>query len=272
MRQGMWRRRGGAVVAVIGLLTTTGLAAPRDPEGMAAWARYVAGAERRINQELAARDRFLGIDFAGGAGSRARVMAGAVVVQPVVTVDAAGRALDVPDALVHHWRGAIFIPGISAAEIIRQLHDGAPPTRQEDVLASKVLDRGPDRMRVFLKLQTRKIVTVTYNTEHDVRFARHGAGRASSASIATKIAELRNANTPAEQELPPGADRGFLWKLNAYWRYQDVPGGIIAECESITLSRSVPSVLRYVVNPIIESTARESMGRTLTALRERFGE
>jgi len=34
-----------------------------------------------------------------------------------------------------------------------------------------------------------------------------------------------------------GDDRGFLWRLNAYWRYEQVAGGVIAECESITLSR-----------------------------------
>jgi hypothetical protein len=35
-------------------------------------------------------------------------------------------------------------------------------------------------------------------------------------STATKIAELADAGTPAEHELPPGEDRGFLWRLNAY--------------------------------------------------------
>ena len=66
-------------------------------------------------------------------------------------------------------------------------------------------------------------------------------------------------------------DRGFLWRLNAYWRYQDIAGGVVAECESLTLSRDVPSVVRFLVNPVIERTAIESMTRTLSALRTRFG-
>ena len=265
------RQRSGVAVAAAILLTTTGAAAARlYPESLAAWNVYVSATERRIGQELAVRDRFLGLDFTGGADSRRRVLAGEVFVQPLATTDSTGRAIDVPAALVQHWRGAIFIPGITAQQIVTKLQEGAPPTGQEDVLASSVLSRGPDRMKVYLKLQKQKFVTVYYNTEHDVRFARHGAGRTSSTSTATKIAELRNGNTPSETELPPGDDRGFLWKLNAYWRYQDVPGGVIAECESITLSRSVPSVARYFVTPIIESTARESMDRTLTALRQRF--
>jgi hypothetical protein len=37
-----------------------------------------------------------------------------------------------------------------------------------------------------------------------------------------------------------------------------------------SLSRDVPSLLRYVVSPVIESTARDSMERTLSTLRARF--
>ena len=83
--------------------------------------------------------------------------------------------------------------------------------------------------------------------------------------------EIADANTPQEHQVRADNDRGFLWRLNAYWRYQDVAGGVVAECESLTLSRDVPSVVRFLVNPVIERTARESMTRTLAALRTRFG-
>jgi len=49
-----------------------------------------------------------------------------------------------------------------------------------------------------------------------------------------------------------------------------VAGGVIAECESISLSRDAPALVRYVAEPLIESTARESMDRTLTSFRARF--
>ena len=45
---------------------------------------------------------------------------------------------------------------------------------------------------------------------------------------------------------------------------------MIVECESITLSRSIPSLVRWMVKPLIESAARESMERTLTSLRDRL--
>ena len=141
--------------------------------------------------------------------------------------------MDVPSARVHHWRGVIFVPGVTLDDLLAELRRNAPPAGQEDVLASRVLERGPDRMKVYLRLQRRKIVTVVYDTEHVVTFNTYGPARASTVSVATKIAELENPGTPDERERPQGEDRGFLWKLNAYWRYEQVAGGVIAECESI---------------------------------------
>jgi hypothetical protein len=188
----------------------------------------------------------------------------------MVTRDARGQAIDMPSALLQHWRAAIFVPGTTVARVMGTLAVEAPPPGQDDVVKSAVLSRGPDRLKVYLQLRAKKIVTAYYNTEHEVTLAHHGAGRGSTRSVATKVAELREFGTPAEYELPPGNDRGFLWRLNAYWRYQDVPGGVIAEVESITLSRSVPSLVGYLVGPMIERTARESIERAAVSVRERF--
>jgi hypothetical protein len=116
------------------------------------------------------------------------------------------------------------------------------------------------------------IVSAAYNTEHDVAYRAHGSGRASSRSIATKIAEVVRPGEPGEYECPPGVDRGFLWGLNSYWRYQAVPGGVLVELESLTLSRSVPWGAGAVVRPLVDQVARESISRTLQALRLRFAE
>ena len=76
----------------------------------------------------------------------------------------------------------------------------------------------------------------------------------------------------ASTEQPAGVDRGFLWGLNSYWRYEAVHGGVVVELESLTLSRSVPWGVGAVVGPLVDQVARESMTRTLVSLRERFAE
>ena len=254
------------------LTTVTVVAARLKPEAENGWTKYVVATERRISGEEAASDRFLALDFTSSRAADLRALfGGEVVVHGVETVDTSGESIDIPSALVHHWRGAVFVPRVTVPGILAKLQTGQLLTQQEDVLQSAILERAPGRLKVYLKLQRSKIVTVVYNTEHLVTFARISPTRATSQSTATKIAELEDANTSKERELPVGDDRGFLWKLNAYWRYEEVNGGVIIECESVSLSRTVPAVVRYVVGPLIDSTAKESMTRTLEAVRIAIG-
>jgi len=260
------------VTAAIAMQSAPVLHASRlESASLTGWTTYVTAVERRLARELGDSTRFMGIDFdADAASERAAVLAGGVLVRQLQVASADGRAIDVPSARVHHWRGSVFVPGVTLADILDELRRNAPPPGKDDVLASRVLERGPDRMKVYLKLQRHKIVTVVYNTEHSVTFRTFGPARASTVSVATKIAELEDPGTPQERERPQGDDRGFLWKLNAYWRYEQVAGGVIAECESITLSRDVPAVFSFVIGSMIESTARESMERALNSFRARF--
>lgn len=261
---GSWLRAPVALALAAGLAAPAASAAWPTPGAIAGWHAYVAATEHRITRELATPDRFLAQDFRANAhANRRAVLAGEKVIEELESRDARGGEIAIPDAMVHHWRGATFVRGARLDDLLRRLQSGAPTARQEDVLASRVLERGPDRMRVYLRLQRKKFVTVVYNTEHEVAFRRHGPTRASSTSTAVRIAEVESPGTSRERELPPGQDRGFLWRLNAYWRYEQVAGGVIVECESLTLSRPIPYGLGYVVSPLVASAARESMDRVL---------
>jgi hypothetical protein len=256
------------MLAAIALVWASPAAAQLSPETEKAWNRYVAAVEREHadQRQSASADRFLAMDFGPRASDdRRAVLSGRPVINPVEAPLAAGKSIDVPDATVHRWRGAVFLPNVTIERLLAHL-ENAPPA-DEDVLQSAVLSRGQDEMRVFMRLRRRKIVTVVYNTEHDVRFERVSALRAASTSVATRIAEVREPDRPEDAEYAPGDDHGFLWRLNAYWRYQQVEGGVIAECESISLSRSVPKLLRPILGPVVNGVARESLERTLNALR-----
>jgi hypothetical protein len=142
--------------------------------------------------------------------------------------------------------------------------------KQEDVLSSRVVSRDGDTQKVFLRLRRTKFVTVVYDTEYDVEYRRVGADRAWSNSISTKVVEIENAGTPKERALPEGNDSGFMWRLNSYWRYKQLDDGVLVEIESLTLSRSLPAIVGPLIRPIVNSTARESMTRTLASVRARF--
>src|SRR5262249_35765682 len=150
--------------------------------------------------ELAALGIFLALDFTPeAAADRLAVLAGDVVVRGVDTTDASGAPLDVPSALVHHWRGDVFVPHVTLDDLLAKVESGELLGRQEDVLKAAVTDRGAGWMKVSLRLQRSKIVTVVYDTDHFVTFARLSPTRAVSRSTATRIVEIANPNTPDER-------------------------------------------------------------------------
>jgi putative flippase GtrA len=256
-------RAGGLVGCGVMLLHASAAAAAElQPVTLQAWAQYVRSTEARIERSLMSSGPFLDVD-------PARLQGGTIVVEPAGTGGAA--AVGVHGGLVHHWRAAVLVRNVSLNQVLEELQSAdASRHVQEDVLAWRLLSGGGPASRVYVKMTRKEIVRVTYNTEHDVTFRRHGAARASSRSASTKIAELEHANTPQEREKPVGRDRGFLWRMNSYWRYQQTDHGVVIQLESLTLSRPVPWVVRTLVGPLIDGVARESIVRTLAALDRRL--
>jgi len=169
--------------------------------------------------------------------------------------DAHGREFRVPGGLIHEWSGSVVIAGITVRQLIDALTIPGTPPPQEDVLESRVLAKSGDTLRIYLKLRRTAIITVTYDTEHVVTFERHSPSFVSSRSVATSIREVG------------GGDRGFLWRLNSYWTYRAVENGVRVDVLSVSLSRDVPALVRPVVSPVAARVARESMRRTLDAMR-----
>jgi hypothetical protein len=242
------------------------------PKTVEAWTAYVAATEARIESELAATDAFLASERTDGRGAtRDAIGKGAIPLAPLSTVDRAGRLLPVPGATVAHWRGAVLLPGISLDQLLHQLqHPDESGPYPDDVLSIRVLNRAAGLLTLAMRVRRTAIVTATYDTEHIARYRRHGPTRASSRSVSTRIVEVADAGTSAERVLGEGQDRGFLWRMNSYWRYEEVQGGVIVELESITLSRGVPMGLGMVLQPVIDRVARESVTRTLASVRRLY--
>ena len=223
-------------VAALALLGTPApaRAAEPSPETLAAWNSFVKATEAKIHADL---------------HERRPMSAGAVE----------GDATSVRGGLINHWTGTLFVEGVTLDAMLARIATPGTPPPSEDVLDARVMRRlGNDYLHTYLKLTRRTIVTATYETEHDVTIARLSPTLATSRSVSTRIAEIG------------GGDRGFMWRLNSYWRYEQVTGGVLVEMESLTLSRSVPAVLRPVAMPIVSRVARESVARTLAAFNSWF--
>ena len=244
-----------------------------SPATIAAWQQYERQVDERYGRSTAGNTFFALDAFKLAPGWQAQLTAGQVSMARVPSYAPGATEPDVPDGRIHHWVGAVFIPGVTLDQVLRYLKNRAGRESEafEDVLASKLLSRNEDRLKVYMKLRRESVITVTYNTEHDVEYRRLSDSRASSRSVATKIAELESAGTPQEREKPAGQDHGFLWRLNAYWRYEQVKDGVVIECESVSLSRGVPVLLRPFITGTVERIARESLQKTLVSLRSELG-
>ena len=229
------------------------------------WHEYVRRTEQRISSTEG--DGRVAI----GAAERRRLKAGELVIADRTTTRPDGGGIDVPDGAIHHWVGRVFLPGISLDALLDELQ--APTSRRwtpSEVESMRVTPDGRGGLRVSMRLKRSSIVEVSYDTEHAVRYIRHSPTHATSRSISTRIQQIEDPGTPQERLRPAGDDHGFLWRLNAYWRYTAVDGGVLVECESLALSRGVPMLLRVVATPVVARVSRESLAGTLQALRQGF--
>jgi putative flippase GtrA len=251
--------RAGATLVLLSGAAAAGLQA-QSPQALKGWDTYVTSIEARFQNVSA--EPFFALDVHHANRWRQRAQSGAI---PMVEVDPPA----VRDATMHHWAGAVFVPRTTVDAVVSRMQQGAGRESEHyaEVKASRLLERNGDRFRVFMKLERdATIMTVTYNTEHAVEYRRVGT-RATSRSVSTRIAEVAEAGTARENEIKPGEDHGFLWRLNAYWRFEPMGDGVLVECESVNLSRSVPLLVRPIVGPVANRIARESLERTLTSLR-----
>ncbi len=256
------------------LLAADAFAAKLLPAASEAWNRYLAWADAKVNRELADPTRFLIQDFLSPqekASVDRQIESGAIVVQRVRNVIPPGQKLQLPDAAIHHWWGAVLVPGMKLAELLPLLQDYDHHAGHfSDVEKSVLRSRSGNHYEFYFRVRRSKsIVTAYYNTEQFCDYVISPPDKATSRSVATKIAELENPGTPSERERPPGDDRGFLWRLVSWWRFKQTPSGVIVECESASLSRDIPTLIKLLpgVSRYIESTPRESLESVLAGIR-----
>ena len=255
--------------------TSEASAAKLKPKTLQDWETYQRLTEKRISDELAgggSGGSFLVLDLKKPderARIRKKLKDGEVHIEEMQTPNAAGKEIDVEDGMIHHWLGAIFIPKMTLRTLRPWLQNyDRHADYFADVEKSKLLSRDGENFKIYLRLVRKKVITVRYNTEHSVVYRDHSATRMSSRSIATKIAEIANAGTTTEKERTSDDDSGFMWRLNSYWRFEEVDGGVIVECESISLSRSIPFGFGWIVGSFVKSVPQESLKGMLEGIRD----
>jgi hypothetical protein len=233
--------------------------------------RYVAATEARIDRQVEHPEGFLYVDRLGPerrsqvAGELRR---GGIFMEHLVTRDAAGHEIEAPGGLIHHWIGDVFIPGASLRQVLEFAQDyDHHQDYYPEIVRSRLMSRDGQDFKIFYRMRKHKLITVMLDTEHDVRYARLDHAHGASRSVSTSIAEVVDAGKPGEHEMPVGHDNGFLWRINSYWRFVERDGGVYVECESISLTRDIPTGLGWLIGPFVTSIPKESLESTLSTTR-----
>jgi hypothetical protein len=254
--------------------TRAGESAPRKlkNETLEAFERYMKLTEERNERELKLGANLLWIDgqtTQQRAEAYSALKSGQVKMQKLEILEN-GKAIRCPGGMIHHWTGAIFIPGAKLEDVLSVLenYDQHSVYYAPDVERSKIESRDGDHFRVFLRFRRHKVITVVLNTEHDVEYFHDAPGRAHSRSSAVRIAEVENAGKSDEREKIPGDDGGFLWRMETWWRMEERDGGVYVQSEVASLTRNIPAGLGWLIGPFVNGIPKETLTFTLEATRK----
>jgi len=211
----------------IGFLLTLGtlavqatevLSADLKPETLQAFSRYVEATEARIDKELRRPGAFLyveGLPEPRRSKVFAELKKGEIFMERLEALDASGRKITAPSGLIHHWIGAVFIPGASLPQVrdLVEDYDHHQDNYKPEVVRSQLKSRDGDDFKMFYRLRKHKVITVTLNTEHDVHYVPMDSTRLRSRSIAARRVPLRRGPSRAS---PLESIRGAQAGRNLY--------------------------------------------------------
>lgn len=168
-------------------------------------------------------------------------------------------------ALLHHWRGTAFAPGVRAKDFERLMRDfnSYPKHFAPQVLQARASVQGGGRMQAWMRVRQKHVITVVMDAAYDVNFGRLDMEHGYSISRSTRIDEVDSPGTKNEHILSADEEHGFLWRQNTYWSYEERDGGLYLQIESVSLTRAIPTGLGWAIRPYVESIPRESLEFTL---------
>ena len=119
-----------------------------------------------------------------------------------------------------------------------------------------------------MRMVAKNVLTAVLETEHLAEFGALDGLRWWGRSKSVSIREVERPGSGRETLRQPGNDRGFLWRLHVYWRFAQTKRGVIAEHRAISLTRSLPRALRWMLRPVLVALPSGSLRDMMRITRE----
>lgn len=228
------------------------------------WDEYVRAAEQRTQDRAGGSKPFLWIDEMPDRASRLR--RGEVVVAPVVPAG----MVPVPGGLIHHWVGAVFIPGASLDDLFSIVHDYdhykqfyKPVVADSRTLACTASDQ-----KFSMVWQNRILfVNAAVQGQYEAHDTLLDGARGYNIARTVRMQEIEGYHRRDQLLLPAGQGNGFIWRMHSIARYEQRDGGVYLELEAIALTRAIPPSLAWLVTPVVSRLSSGSLATTLRQTR-----
>jgi hypothetical protein len=251
-----------ALAAILWAAPISLVAADLKPETLQQWEPYVKTVDARNRERLAPGASFLSFDE--NPPQIARLRHGDIVVSPV----GPHVPMKVPSGLIHDWMGAAFLPNTTLHEVLPLVRDY---DRYKDfygpnVVDSKLIEATDLKDRFSMVIMNKSVVAkTTLDSDYQCSFTTVDEHRWYSISDTIRVQEIADYNTPSQHVLPENHGAGLIWRLHSVTRFEERDGGVYIELEAVALSRDIPSLIRWMVDPIVRRVSQSSMA---TSLRE----
>ncbi len=239
------------------------LAVDLKKETVDAFDHYVSDLERRLEHRWHG-DGFLWSDT---LAQKDQLQHGAILIEPAH----GNGTIELKGGLIQDWVGAIFIPSANLAAVLGVVqnygHHGE--IYKPEVADALIRSHNGNDFNVFMRIvKSKMFLSDVLNTEHEIHYVPLDGKRVYSRAYSTRIAEVHDPGKPGERELPVGKDRGLLWRLYGYWFFEERNGGVVVECESVTLTRDVPFGMGHLLSPIVHGLPAESLRKGLESTKK----
>jgi hypothetical protein len=254
-------------LAVLLLLLAPALAdsAELKPETLQAWNAYVEAAKMRMAERARGKSPFLWVDEEPDLAERLR--AGEVLVEPVD----GDSPHTVPCGLIHDWVGAVFVPNVKLDLVMGVLDDYKhyKDFYRPFVVKASLREQSPDHQMLSLLMTTKALsVTGAVESDNEIQIVRLDGNRAYSLSTSVRVQEIADYGKPREHALPEDHGPGYVWRTFNITRLQQRDGGVYIEMEMIGMSRSIPMLLRWLIQPLTERLPMNTLLATLQDTRD----
>lgn len=251
-----------ASVLVVFVFSGTATAASLKPDTRKAWEVYVVAANARMQERLSPYHPFLLSDE--DPNRAAKLRSGEILVSP------AGPHIPkrVPSGLIHDWTGEAFIPNATLQDVLRVVrdYDCYREVYHPTVVDSRAIATSESEDQFSMLLMNKSLISKTaLDSDFRSSYFRVNDQHWYSVSESMRIQEVAGYGTGDQKMLPEDEGTGLIWRVHSIARFEERDGGVYIELETIVLSRDIPILLRWIVDPIVRRVSRESL---ITSFRQ----